>query len=462
MRAWKKQPSDEVRERCLGEIARLLDAAREVESIPPVDQKKVRRRIMRTLFRTRVSLFRTRLAPVLSGLGILVIGGAAFATAERFGLIPGLDLSAAGAPAGYAKAEARKRKAVRGRRPADPAPAKVDEPSEPRIEEENAVAVEETVILPEVPDPLLIATSEASSSVWAPLVESTTDFRPGSVALAPTRKMSGISGKAIRRAIRQVAFVSPTPVAPVTIAEDPAAVAVSASAIPVVATAIYTPIVRGDGPTEVAPGSAPVSSVHPSSMGIARARPTGVQPVALIVPIPPPKVSTDAVAEIGRSTASDQALFGQAMRKLRLESNPMGALAALQEHAKAYPRTAFVGERSALEVEALLALHREHDALARLDGMSLDDLPRSGERFVVRGELRAAARRWLEASADFDRALSRVSGSPTWHERALWGRGVARLRCGEREAGLGDLERYLDRYPKGRFAAEAAKFFRNK
>jgi len=91
--------------------------------------------------------------------------------------------------------------------------------------------------------------------------------------------------------------------------------------------------------------------------------------------------------------------------------------------------------------------------------MALDRLPRSGERLVVRGELRAAARRWPEAKTDFDRALAQVSGSPAWHERALWGRGVARLRLEEREGGLADLERYLATYPKGRFAAEAAKFF---
>jgi hypothetical protein len=94
--------------------------------------------------------------------------------------------------------------------------------------------------------------------------------------------------------------------------------------------------------------------------------------------------------------------------------------------------------------------------------MTVEELPRSGERFVVRGELRASAQRWLEASADFDEALARVSGSSSWHERALWGRAVARLRCGEREAGLADMELYRDTYPKGRFAAEAAKFFPHK
>jgi hypothetical protein len=141
-----------------------------------------------------------------------------------------------------------------------------------------------------------------------------------------------------------------------------------------------------------------------------------------------------------------------------MEHDPSGALMALQAHERAYPRSSLSAERDALEVESLLALHRDREALSRLDTMALDGLPRGGERLVVRGELRAAARRWPEASADFDQALSRVSGSPAWYERALWGRAVARLRCGEREAGLADVESYRDRYPNGRFAAEAKRF----
>jgi tetratricopeptide (TPR) repeat protein len=136
-------------------------------------------------------------------------------------------------------------------------------------------------------------------------------------------------------------------------------------------------------------------------------------------------------------------------------------LALLREHAQAFPHSTLVGERGALEVEALLALHRDREALHKLDGMELDRLPRSGERFVMRGELRAAARRWQEAKADFERALAGVTGSPSWHERALWGRGVARLRCGDREAGLADIERYRDLYPQGRFAAEADRLLPN-
>lgn len=175
-----------------------------------------------------------------------------------------------------------------------------------------------------------------------------------------------------------------------------------------------------------------------------------------------PTPSVAPAPATAKPVASDPVLFGQALRKLRNEEDPAAALTALQQHAQAYPRSAFSGERNALEVEALLALHRDREALQKLDGMGLEKLPRGGERLVVRGELRASARRWLDAKEDFDRALSLVSGSPAWHERALWGRGVARLRCGEREAGMEDIERYHDLYPKGRFAAEASRFFPNK
>jgi hypothetical protein len=148
-------------------------------------------------------------------------------------------------------------------------------------------------------------------------------------------------------------------------------------------------------------------------------------------------------------------MFGQAIRKLRWQHDPAAAYAAVQEHERIYPESSLAHERTVLAVEALLALHRNGEALGRLDTLALDELPRSGERFVVRGELRAGAHRWQDALADFDQALSRVAGTPAWHERALWGRGVARLRCGEREAGLADMERYRDRYSQGRFLTEA-------
>lgn len=173
---------------------------------------------------------------------------------------------------------------------------------------------------------------------------------------------------------------------------------------------------------------------------------------------PAPHVAEATVPDIEPALSnSEPALVRMAMQRLRKENDPAGALSLLGDLAQRFPKGALIGERSILEVEALLGLKREAEALARLDGMNLSDLPRSGERFVLRGELRAIHRRYAEAAMDFDRALARVSGIPAWHERALWGRAVARLQNGERNAGIADLEDYLEQYPKGRYAAEASR-----
>jgi len=102
-------------------------------------------------------------------------------------------------------------------------------------------------------------------------------------------------------------------------------------------------------------------------------------------------------------------------------------------------------------------LGRRDEALTRLDGMSLDNTPRSAERHVVRGELRARAQRWREAAADFDQAMASGRGTPAWQERALWGRAVARTHAGDQAGARADVQLYLQRYPTGRFASEAAR-----
>ena len=426
MRAWNKQSSDENREHYLGQIAPLLEAARQVESLSPAQTGQVRRRIARTLFGTRHLTFRARWVPVLVALALLVIGGAAFATAQRLGLLPSLGHKEASAPAGQATSEARKRKATRGRPGSQFA--------NPASDGVGPTSGQATVVLPEIPDPLLYPFSPASTAVWAPLAENGNPLSPGStagsrVATAP----AAIATTSTRRPLGQVAFASPTS-APVFPA-------------PTLGTSFPGPL--APGPAEAPPA---IPAFEPSPPAPAPALPQAA-PAA-----PPPE--TQASAQ--KSPLGDQALFGQAIRKLRSEHSPSAALVALQQHRAAFPSSALDGERTALEVEALLALHRDPEALALLDTMAVGELPRSGERFVVRGELRAAAHRWQEASADFDRALARVSGSPTWHERALWGRGVARLHLGEREAGMVDIKHYRDSYPRGRFAAEADKLFPQK
>jgi hypothetical protein len=366
---------------------------------------------------------RARLLPVLVAMALLVLGGAAFATAQRLGLLPSLGHKEASAPAGQATQEARKHKATRARPGSQLA--------NPVSDDAGPTSGQATVVLPEIPDPLLYPFSPASTAVWAPLAENGNPLSPGSVAGSRVATAPAATPTAsTRRQVGQVAFANPTS-APVFPA-------------PTAGARLAEPI--APGPAE-APPAVPVFAPP-------LAAPAPALPQAAPAASPP---ETQALAQ--KSPLGDQALFGQAIRKLRSEHSPLAALAVLQQHRAAFPRSALDGERTALEVEALLALHRDGEALGLLDTMAVGELPRSGERFVVRGELRAAAHRWQEASADFDRALARVSGSPAWHERALWGRGVARLHLGEREAGMVDIKHYRDSYPRGRFAAEAAKLF---
>jgi hypothetical protein len=471
MRAGNKSESgsDELRERYLGELAPLLEAARQVESLSPVQKKRVRRRIARTLFGTRPLTLRARLLTVLAALGLLVIGGAAFATAQRLGLLPKLGLGEAGAPAGDTGAEARRRK-PRGRVTARPAsgdllPPMASQPVAPSAEPP-------AVVLPEVPDPLLVPGPQAAASVPAPA--------PAAPSASPAATVSGLlvkseavaaPAKAARLAtglLGKVAMAAPRPVPKTSARATETPATAPAMAYPAPSSRAAAPGEDAPGPAlamagaPVAPPPAPAAPQPPAPPATPAVSAPYAAPGAPAVRPPIAAPAPPAAAPAPPPALTDQALFGQALRKLRKENDATSALALLREHAGAYPGSALAGERSALEVEALLALHRDRDALALLDGMALDELPRSGERFVVRGELRAAARRWREAEADFDRALAGVSGSPAWHERALWGRGVARLRQNERESGMADITRYHDTYPKGRFAAEAAKFFPKK
>jgi len=416
--ASSSRSADEIRARYLGEIAPLLDAARRLDSLSPERKRLVRRRILRTTFGTARLVLRMRPAAVAIALAALVVGGAAFAAAERFGLIPGI-----------------------GKTPRSDNDAPTNRPHAARSDKRRGSATlpsfgsqlsASVVILPEIPDPLLLALPSASTFGWRVLGESAAAGASVAPAARPQQVAIGVHASEPTRSIlrRRIAYAVPVPVtsAPQHDVFIPPSSVPTLPQVDWAATAAAPPVV---------PPSAPPP---PATLAPPPARPAGLAKDDL------------------RPLPSDTVLFGQAMRKLRAEHNPSGALVALQEHAHAYPRSSLSAERSVLEVESLLALHRARDALSRLDAMSLDELPRAGERLVVRGELRAGAGRWPEASEDFDRALSRVSGSPAWYERALWGRAVARLRCGEREAGLADVESYRDRYPNGRFAAEAARF----
>jgi hypothetical protein len=406
MRAGQK--SDEHRERYLGKIAPFLHAASPIDSLSLESKRQIKRRVLRTLFRSRSVELRIRLMPVLAALGLLVLGGAAFATAQRLGLI---------SPRVVAELD---RESVKHR---------IEKPH--RSSKHPVAPAEERALNKADSTQMLESTSLAEGS--HPPLTPTSASNPR-ISLQPAQPSAG------------------TAAAPIPLRTPRPSPSLRLAFVPAPSLSARAPRVSGKTAATGAPHAKAPSLATldpPSSLPTSPIAQPHVAPTAAPLPAQHPLAK--------KTVPSDQVLFGLAMRELRWEHDPSAAFATLEEHEREYPKSALRGERTELEVEALLALHRDAEALGRLDAMSLDELPRSGERFVLRGELRASVRRWQDATTDFDQALARVSGAPAWHERALWGRGVTRLRCGEREAGLADIEAYRDHYPHGRFAAEAGK-----
>jgi TolA-binding protein len=111
-------------------------------------------------------------------------------------------------------------------------------------------------------------------------------------------------------------------------------------------------------------------------------------------------------------------LFREAL-SLRANRDPRGAIAVLDRYAVLYPRGSY-----------------------------------AAEVVVLRAELAADADDCAAATAGFDRTLAGAA-SPGLEERALYGRASCRLRAGQKSAARADLERYLHRFPQGRYATHA-------
>ena len=160
----------------------------------------------------------------------------------------------------------------------------------------------------------------------------------------------------------------------------------------------------------------------------------------------------------------EHVLLKTALRRLRTAHDPVSALAALDDYRVRFPSGGLAPEAAMLRAEALLQIGRKGDALAELDRLSLGQMPNSDERYLLRGELRAAVGRWREAEGDFDVVLrdqkteiGATIKSPDRFERALWGRALTRSRLGDDVGARADLQECLRRFPQGRFASEATR-----
>jgi hypothetical protein len=111
-------------------------------------------------------------------------------------------------------------------------------------------------------------------------------------------------------------------------------------------------------------------------------------------------------------------LFREALA-LRAARDPRAAIVVLDRYAALYPRGSY-----------------------------------AAEVVVLQGELAADAGDCAAAIVSFDRALA-SPGSPGLEERALYGRASCRQRSGDLSAARAELQRYLARFPHGKFAAHA-------
>jgi hypothetical protein len=145
--------------------------------------------------------------------------------------------------------------------------------------------------------------------------------------------------------------------------------------------------------------------------------------------------------------------LGRALRKLRVEHDPNGALALLDGYEARFPERALAEEVLLARVEARLALGRRAEAL-RLIETERRPAKESRQIVVVRGELRAGAGRCAEAVSDFDAILVQPA-SDTVAERALYGRAVCYRHLQQAALAERDFGAYLRRFPSGRFASSA-------
>lgn len=159
-------------------------------------------------------------------------------------------------------------------------------------------------------------------------------------------------------------------------------------------------------------------------------------------------------AELSTLAAESAALEG-VLFKLRRERDAAGALALLDASQALFARSTLALEAKVARVDALLMLGDGDGALAILDRLPLAQVGRGGEMRVLRAELRAKSD-CARALSDFDLLVTQALSSPL-AERALYGRAACELQVGDGNHARLDFERYLQRFPAGRFAAAAQR-----
>jgi len=223
-----------------------------------------------------------------------------------------------------------------------------------------------------------------------------------------------------------------------------------------------------------APAEDAATTREPHARRARAAAPAGAAAPAPVAPIveplpanepeesaPAPRAHHAAAPRRAPAEAADPAteakVLSEALAELRQARNPRGALAKLDEYARAYPRGVLASEARSARLEAMLALDDRRGALALLDERTAFAGRLGAEQLLMRAELRASVGRYADALGDFDRALDAGGATSADAERALYGRAVTLGHLGRDESARADLEAYQRRFPAGRHAAEVAR-----
>lgn len=174
--------------------------------------------------------------------------------------------------------------------------------------------------------------------------------------------------------------------------------------------------------------------------------------------VPAAKATTDVIRtrrEVAPGAADSSALALEAnalervLVKLRRERDAQGALRLLDESQALFVRGSLSLEAEVARLDALLMLGRRDEALQILDHLPFAQVGRGGELRLVRAELRAR-NDCGRALTDFDVLVGQPLALPLL-ERAIYGRAACELQVGDQHQALADLNRYLTRFPRGRF-----------
>jgi hypothetical protein len=203
-------------------------------------------------------------------------------------------------------------------------------------------------------------------------------------------------------------------------------------------------------PPASARGAAPVRRAVPVTTEAV----TPPLPAIVTEPVPPAAPSTPAplTSSSPSGVALESELLQRALERLRREHDGAAALRALDDYRRRFPAGVLASEAAVARIDALLLLGRRGEALDQLQRLPLSHVGRRTELQLLRAELQAE-RSCPKALPDFDSVLAASASAPLT-ERALYGRATCRLRLGDSPGARLDLERYLTRFPSGRFASQ--------